>query len=1241
MQCSENPRLTRFSWLVFALLLCGSLVAGETSPQRGHPVGYPIRAADLDVLPGFLNPPPGYGEVAFYWWLGDTLTQERLLWQMDQLAGRGVTGLQVNYAHSDSGGYSYGLTLPSHPRLFSNEWWELFKWFLSEAKKRGMSVSLSDYTLGRAGQGWYVDEILKEDSTLRGTKLSCLQYERDGGSQFRLDVPQTLLVARAYRLESRGGVSSSGVDLGFLVQRNQISWNVPSGKWKILLVCRSTVPASIDPMNPLIGKKYVEKFFQRFENHCPGEAGKGLNFFFSDELDFGIRGFLWNDFFAREFKKRKQYDIVPELPALFLDIGPRTPKVRMDYNDVMVALSEEHFFKPLYDWHTERGMLFGCDHGGRGTDVAEFGDYFRTQRWMSGPGCDQPELSRNVVKNKVASSIAHLYERPRTWLEGYHSSNWGTSSAQVADATFANFAMGHNLLSLHGLYYSTHGSWWEWAPPDNHFRQPYWADMATLLKCTERLSYLLSQGHHRCDAAIVYPVAPVEAGIRGEESVRTAFSTGSELYAAGIDFDFMDFESLARARVSDGELQISGERYRVLVLPAMSAVRYSTMQKALEFSRAGGLVLAVGSLPEASDRIGRSDVRLESMVKEVFGITTAEIADSSRTHPPFGKSARPGVFVESPARAVAEVNRAIPRDFEVLSGKSPAANVLHRRVGPRDIYYVYGVSKGTDCYFRSRGRAELWNPWDGSAKVLPVVSTDQQGTRLRMPLTEHEPQVVVFGPGEPERESRVQTETGAEVQLSLDGEWEFELRPTLDNRWGDYRLPAFDGRLAAEASIFRYKVEIEPLPPWHLPQIEDGGWSSAEVSYGAQFWKLGPLPPHSQEVAQKLSRITSVDPRIPVEVNGKPFYWTSHEFSWRWGVKGDPGHQGYHGLKGVVHNDLIELGRPLRDWRGVPGPSFKTESENVYYLWSTVLADRGCRAEIREGGLKPTGVWLNHELLGDTAQAVDLEAGATALLLRYEGAGRGYYVFEASSRRSKSLQPMSLASDWFNKPSVLRFDVMPQVQKPVGWYRCTAPPGLRSIRLGARGIVRIWVEGAEVPVQPSTPDTDRTPEDGVDGWQAVLPAPVVRSSSVAIRIEQKRGFYGGGAIPEPVMFDCSTGLIQLGDLSGNDVLGTYSGGLVYRRDIQLSLSQVSSRRILLDLGDLVASAQVRVNGDLVGSRPAPPWTFDITGKTKVGLNRIEVLVHNTLGNHYRTVPSQYVGNTTSGLLGPVVIRFSE
>ena len=722
---------------------------GQDTPKL--PPGFPDRSPKMDILPGFKNPPKGYGEVSFYWWLGDTLTKERILTQLDQLKDKNITGLQINYCHTDKGGATYGLTYPSQPGLFSDKWWELFQWFLKEAKKRDMSVSLSDYTLGAAGQGWFVDEMLQENPGLHGTKLESKQFDAAGNQELKVIVPANILSAKAF--QNLDGILQvdNFIDLLPMINNGALICKVPSGKWNVLLIFKNEVKTSFDPMNPMSGPKVAEKFYQRFEDHCPGEAGKGLNFFFSDELQFGIRGFLWNDHFASEFKKRKGYDIIPELSHLFADLGPRSYKVKLDYNDVVVALSEDGFFKPVYNWHNSRGMLFGCDHGGRGRDVTEFGDYFRTQRWMSGPGCDQPGLGKDIVKAKVASSIAHLYERPRTWLEGYYGSGWGTSSEELADATFTDFAMGHNLLSLHGLYYSTHGSWWEWAAPDNHWRQPYWENMGSFLKCTERLSYVLSQGRHCCDVAMIYPVAPTEANLKGKESTEIAFSIAKDIYPSGIDFDFMDFESLNRCQINNKELNVSGEKYKILILPSLSAVRYSTIEKALELFRSGGIVLAVGSLPEVSDRIGGNDEKLQSMVMEMFGTTYAGKHDTTKTYSQKSKSGGTGMYFHNPLDVKNTIANLIQNDFRVLSGNQ-ASSIMHRKVGNRDLYFVYGIPKGTPCFFRALGKVELWNPWDGSTSTLKVASTSTSGTIINLPLEKTEPQLIIFSPGKPEIE---------------------------------------------------------------------------------------------------------------------------------------------------------------------------------------------------------------------------------------------------------------------------------------------------------------------------------------------------------------------------------------------------------------------------------------------------------------------------------------------------------
>ena len=97
---------------------------------------------------------------------------------------------------------------------------------------------------------------------------------------------------------------------------------------------------------------------------------------------------------------------------------------------------------------------------------------------------------------------------------------------------------------------------------------------------------------------------------------------------------------------------------------------------------------------------------------------------------------------------------------------------------------------------------------------------------------------------------------------------------------------------------------------------------------------------------------------------------------------------------------------------------------------------------------------------------------------------------------------------------------------------------------------------------------------------------------------------------------------------------SYSGGAWYRKTVTLP----SAKRVTLDLGAVAATAEVRVNGQPAGIRISPPWQFDLSKVAKPGENRIEVLVHNTLANHYTTIPTRYRGTPTSGLLGPVTLQ---
>lgn len=97
---------------------------------------------------------------------------------------------------------------------------------MTEAGKRGMTVSLSDYTLG-VGQGSYVDEMLAEDPTLNGSELHFDSLELGRGERFSRAYAQRPLSLNAYPLDARGRIDGAPVDLLPEMGPDGVEWQNP------------------------------------------------------------------------------------------------------------------------------------------------------------------------------------------------------------------------------------------------------------------------------------------------------------------------------------------------------------------------------------------------------------------------------------------------------------------------------------------------------------------------------------------------------------------------------------------------------------------------------------------------------------------------------------------------------------------------------------------------------------------------------------------------------------------------------------------------------------------------------------------------------------------------------------------------------------------------------------------------------------------------------------------------------
>lgn len=1182
------------SKLQFAiLLLC---VGGLFSNQSWAMERNVSQQTDRVIWDNLKNPPAGYGEVAFYWWQGDTLRKERLLDQLNQLQDFHVSSLQINYAHDDyfdekTGARPHYKTVPE---VMSEDWWKLVKWFAEEAGKRGMSVSLSDYCLG-IGQKSYFDEALKKYPEVAGYLLKCDSITVRDSLDWAL--PGNVVSLSAFPLDARGEIIPDSLrDLRNWIRDGKVGCRLRSD-WKVYMVYAERQEWTYDPMHPCSGKGIIEFFYDEFDRHLPGQMGKNLNFFFSDELNFKLKGKVWNLSFADEFVRRKGYDICPELIALWRNIGKRTAKIRLDYNDVYVSLSEENYFKPIYDYNEKYGMTLGCDHGGRGYILDEFGDYFRTQRWNQGPGSDQPFLAKSIVKAKVAASIAHMYERPRVWLEGFYGSGWSTNTSALTDALYANLALGYNLLTLHGLYYTTFGRWWEWAPPCNHFRMPYWEHMKSFLTVSERLCYLLSQGKHVADVAVLYPVEAVVADpVGGKRSAGTAFAAGELLYKNGVDFDFMDYESLARAQIHEQRLEVGGEAFSVVVVPSMKAMKHQSLLKLAEFAENGGIVINIGEWPLATEKEGEAD-------------HVKEWVDKIKKH-------HGNVYgVEKHEDVLVVLDKVLVRDFRYGGSVSDKRfpYVHHRVMGARNVYAVYGADRGDTCFFRAKGTAELWDPVTAETYVLSRVEQTQEGTYVEMPLAKSEMQVIVFSPqGQEIGDKEFVYHTLPQVEIALGKEWTSGIVPVLDNKWGDYYLPASDEKVGAWIEQMSY-IQSEARP------AENEFWSMVNCSYGPQFCLAGPF--QASKSPDELKDLLSEDGQ-----------WKEYRFSWRYGVEGDCGRQGYHGLKGKIHDEFIRLGElSVLPWSGTMVRK-EEKTGRFYYLKTYVDVPYTGYYRVLTGNITPKGIYVDGEKCMMDKE-IFLRRGIRQLVLEYEGACSAYFLLQKQKGMDGVTANVPLSMKWYGDNSLLKYSVVPE-KKSIGWYRFVSAPGLDSLSF--------TVYGDDIQVYVGDKKCKKVKKLGVTSvgagvYGCKMERTVRTPETVLVKVRHLWGHYGGAAWEGPVKQYCKSGVISVGDWSLVDGLKNYSGGIKYVKNIRLDNKYVG-RLIELDLKSVVSTAEVFVNGKSLGVRLAGPWTFNLTDCLVEGDNRIEILVYNTLGNIYTTVPTVYKKERVSGLLEePVLI----
>lgn len=1168
-----------------------------------------------ELVAGFVDPPPGYGPVPFWWWVGGRLDPVRLCRQLDQLREKGIMAAVVSYNH-----HADGTTNVGDPAIFSDAWWAIFRTVLDHARAHGMTLGIQDYCLLKPR----LAALGEAEPALRGSAL------RHVAGRAAPERPCTLeWDAAATVLEATAWADGVTIDIAPAIVGNGLSWQPADGTWHVAVVLALSTP--FDPLQPQSGIRSLGVFQEIIAAGIGDHLGTTLTMFFQDELDFGMRWPFWNAALPAVFEQRKGYPLAGRLAELWCDRGPATTKLRVDFADVAVSLLEEHYFAPVHDWHERHGCLFGHDNAGRGAIAVGreyYGDYMRAMRWYSAPGSDDPDLRgpRAFKGLKIAGSIATLQDRPRVWAECFHSSGWGATPAAMLDGVNGVFALGATLINLHGLYYTTAESWWEWAPPDFHFRQPYWACMDRFNAYATRLSWLLAQGQGGAEIAVLYPASALAGGLNPEvdpalagpiplsEAQRdephppvdaaeaAAFAIARTLFDDGVDCDFIDDAALCGAVLDHGWLRAGKGRWHTIVLPEMTTIRWETLCRLHAFAAAGGRVVACGALPVASDRQGREDAELDGLVAALFG--------------PGGTGSRIALGNPALAACLAPVHR---RAIIVEGGRIQA---LRRRAEDCDVWFLRNPSDDPlhlCVRWRNGASVSRLDPFDGTIRSLATTQRADGWLEVQAHLPAGSATTLVVGvqplgpPADP-----VVPEALLKV---LDSGWTYALQPTMNNAFGDFAsadriVGAAVHRLAwceGEAPADRAEDWLT-IAPGHAPRLRLLGpvRDAVDPAWESRVAKAAP--------GEEPPLLAGADEALP---------WRDYVVSRREGLLDDPflrhWSSGPHGLKNAIPDDFIDLeGRPGDAWylTGIVAsddPQRNTlvaASRSAYRLWLGGTARFEQPKALSPGKLPEWGLPHYDAPLHETG----LSPGDNRLLLRLTSPAD--QRLRARFGLGGTPAPTLRALRWFADGRFALRPGGPERRRPQ-WFRFAVPPGQTVLEIRHAGKIAGWRDGAAMDVQ--------TLEPGVSRLVAATSAGQV--GSVTLQVIAPAQVRAGDCLLGPVRLIEPTGPIACRDWSVQGLAG-YSGGVVHRTSFDLDEAAAAAGPVL-DTGPIGAVAQVLLNGIALGDIIGPPWRIALSSAAKVGSNDLELRVFNTLANHYAAAtPSPYVfeGQTASGLL---------
>ncbi len=469
---------------------------------------------------------------------------------------------------------------------------------------------------------------------------------------------------------------------------------------------------------------------------------------FSDSLE--AYGSSWTDDLPQEFRRRRSYDLLDHLPALYADT-PDSAAIRFDWSHTLSELVDERYLRPITAWAHDHRTRFRAQVYG-----------FPPPTLSSNALVDLPEGEgadwRQFTSTRWATSAAHLYNRPVvssetwTWL---HSPAWAATPLDMKVEADRHFLQGVNQIVGHGWPYSPPGAtepgWAFYAAAALSDHNPWYPAMPAVTGYLQRVSAMLREGVPDADVAIYLPIEdafadmrPARASVNDEMRARLRGDIVAQVLDAGHGFDFVDAQAVVAGKLTG----------RVLVLPRMTRIDPAALRVIAAWAKKGGRVVAIDALPTAAGglRDGAAGGRVVRTLSQALAGSTMIV----------------------PAAALGATLHRIGPPTMALAQPDPAIGFVRRKVAGGDLYFVVNTGARpvatTARFAGDTGQGQWWDPLTGARTAAGTGD-------IALQLAPYQSRMLAFVPGLPPAPA----ERPLRSLLDLSTGWEAKVADSLQS----------------------------------------------------------------------------------------------------------------------------------------------------------------------------------------------------------------------------------------------------------------------------------------------------------------------------------------------------------------------------------------------------------------------------------------------------------------------------